>query len=47
MYLAGLAANVRDVLTRSLSAQQRSLLEVQFAQSADGLAAEFSLVVSA
>jgi protocatechuate 3,4-dioxygenase beta subunit len=47
MYLAGLAANGRDVLTRSLSAQQRSLLEVQFAQSADGLAAEFSLVVSA
>ena len=47
MYVAGDAANNRDFLTRSLGAQQRSLLEAQFTNSADGLAAEFSLVVAA
>lgn len=47
MYIAGHAANGQDFLTRSLSADKRSLLEARFAPSADGLAAEFSLVVAA
>jgi protocatechuate 3,4-dioxygenase, beta subunit len=46
MYIAGEAANSRDFLTRSLSAEQRSLLEARFASSTVGLAAEFSLVVA-
>jgi protocatechuate 3,4-dioxygenase, beta subunit len=47
MYVAGEAANGRDFLTRSLSAEQRSLLEARFSAGGDGLAAEFSLVVAA
>jgi protocatechuate 3,4-dioxygenase, beta subunit len=47
MYIAGEAANSRDFLTRSLGTDKRSLLEAAFAPSADGLKAEFSLVVAA
>lgn len=47
MYIAGHAANGQDFLTRSLSADKRSLLEARFAPGADGLVAEFSLVVAA
>jgi protocatechuate 3,4-dioxygenase, beta subunit len=47
MYIAGEAANGRDFLTRSLSQEQRSLLETRFTPSTDGLAAEFSVVVAA
>jgi protocatechuate 3,4-dioxygenase, beta subunit len=47
MYIAGDASNSRDFLTRSLGAEQRSLLEARFAAGADGLAAEFSVVVAA
>jgi protocatechuate 3,4-dioxygenase, beta subunit len=47
MYIAGDAANGRDFLARALGGDKRRLLEATFAQSSDGLAADFSLVVSA
>ncbi len=47
MYLAGDPANGRDLLLRGLLTEERSLLDMVFTQGADGLAAEFPLVVKA
>jgi protocatechuate 3,4-dioxygenase, beta subunit len=47
MYVAGEAANGRDILTRSLSAQDRSLLEAAFTRGSEGWQAEFGIVVKA
>jgi protocatechuate 3,4-dioxygenase, beta subunit len=47
MYIAGDPANGRDFLTRSLGDDKRRLLEAAFVQGSEGLAADFSLVVSA
>jgi protocatechuate 3,4-dioxygenase, beta subunit len=45
MYIAGDTSNSRDFLTRSLGAEQRSLLEASFKRGSDGLQAEFGIVV--
>jgi protocatechuate 3,4-dioxygenase, beta subunit len=45
MYVSGDAANGRDLLTRRLSEQERSLLEATFTHGTDGLHAEFGIVV--
>jgi protocatechuate 3,4-dioxygenase, beta subunit len=47
MYLQGEASNTRDFLTRGLSAEQRSSLEVGFSTTPDGLSANFPLRVIA
>lgn len=46
MYISGEGANSRDFLTRSLGDDRRRLLEAAFMPAADGLTAEFSLVVA-
>ncbi len=47
MYVAGEAANSRDLSTRSLSNADRGLLEAAFTRDADGWQAQFGLVVKA
>jgi protocatechuate 3,4-dioxygenase, beta subunit len=47
MYLAGDPANGRDFLLRGLVTEERALLGAVFAPGADGLTAEFPLVVRA
>jgi protocatechuate 3,4-dioxygenase, beta subunit len=47
MYVAGEATHGRDFVTRSLSAQDRSLLEAAFTRGSDGWQAEFGIVVKA
>ncbi len=45
MYIAGESANARDFLARSLTADERSLLDVPFKRNSDGWQAEFGIVV--
>ena len=45
MYIEGDAANERDSVTRRLSSQERRLLEATFTRGADGLQAEFGVIV--
>lgn len=45
MYIEGDAANERDSVTRRLSSQDRRLLEATFMRGADGLQAEFGVIV--